>query len=330
MITYFIVPVYNTEKYLQRCIDSIFAQTDKDFFVIFINDGSTDGSLSILEEEKKKHNNLVIINKENGGLSSARNAGLKYIKDFDNCYISFVDSDDFIDKEFIEKSKNAMNKYNADIVCSLYKGLNEDGTYCSNIFLTGDDLVLDRFSALKLLVSGNIKCHAPTKLYKGKLWENTYFDESISFLEDQYLTPCIFNKAKTSVKLFYYSYFYQHHAGSLCQSKMTPNKIIDSLNSYVFLYNFSFDLAFKENKKLNRKILNEFYKIYLMMYPRIDKKEFSQLQLDQINKIILFAKKHKILFNLHPSSLKEFIKKSVFVFSKKLYCRLYKRYIKEY
>lgn len=330
MTTYFIVPVYNVEKYLQRCIDSIFSQTDQDFVAIFINDGSTDRSSEILDNAKKNYKNIIVVNKKNGGLSSARNAGLKAIPNIDSCYLCFVDSDDYISLDFIEKSKAAMTKHGADIVCSLYKGLNEDGTYCTNIFLEGDDEVLTRSESLKLLLSGKIKCHAPTKLYKGLLWKNTYFDETISFLEDQFLTPCIFNKAETIVKIFNYSYFYQHHAGSLCQSKMTPNKIIDSLNSYVFLYSYPFDISNPDLKKVKKIILNEFYKIYLMMYPRINQNEFNKNQLKKIMEIEYFAKKHKIFIHYHPSTFKDFLKKTVYIFSKKIYCKLYKKHIKEY
>lgn len=327
MKTYFIVPVYNVEKYLQRCIDSIFCQTDQDFIAIFINDGSTDNSLSILENENKKRENMLIINKTNGGLSSARNAGLKAIKNINDSLITFVDSDDYIDKHFLKNLKTIMNEYNADIVCSLYRGLNSDGTFCRKKVTEGKDLKIDRFHAMKLLLGAKLKCHSPTKLYKGYLWNNTFFDENISFLEDQYLTPCIFDKANVIVKTFYHGYFYQHHSSSLCGSKMTPNKINDSLLSYIFLYNNQFSFEKRELKKLKKIIVSKFYQIYLMMFPRIDCSQYNESQLIQLSKINAFVKEHSIIFGFHPTSFKEFLKKIIFVFSKKLYLKIYKRYL---
>ena len=88
-----IVPIYNVDKYLSRCIDSILNQTFKNFELILVNDGSTDKSLDICKYYKNIDNRKYIINKKNGGLSSARNAGLEIAR---GKYIGFVDSDDYI------------------------------------------------------------------------------------------------------------------------------------------------------------------------------------------------------------------------------------------
>lgn len=94
-----IVPVYNVEKYLKECINSIINQTLKDIEIICVNDGSTDNSLKILEELSQLDNRIKIINKENGGLASARNAGMKVAS---GEYYTFIDSDDFIDTNAYE------------------------------------------------------------------------------------------------------------------------------------------------------------------------------------------------------------------------------------
>lgn len=93
-----IVPVYNVEKYLRKCIDSILNQTFKDFELILIDDGSTDESGKICDEYNLKDNRIKVIHKENGGLSSARNAGLDIAQ---GEYIGFVDSDDWIESDQI-------------------------------------------------------------------------------------------------------------------------------------------------------------------------------------------------------------------------------------
>ena len=107
-----IVPVYNVEKYLKECINSIINQTLKDIEIICVNDGSTDNSLKILEELSQLDNRIKIINKENGGLASARNAGMKVAS---GEYYTFIDSDDFIDTNAYETVIN--KKSEADIIC---------------------------------------------------------------------------------------------------------------------------------------------------------------------------------------------------------------------
>ncbi len=108
-----IVPVYNVESYLAMCLDSIINQTYTDIEIICVNDGSTDKSLNILEHYKSLDDRIIILNKENGGLSSARNAGMKVAN---GNYIMFVDSDDWISSVAVEHLYNNAKKYNSDIV----------------------------------------------------------------------------------------------------------------------------------------------------------------------------------------------------------------------
>lgn len=107
-----IVPVYNVEKYLKRCLDSLINQTLSDIDIICINDGSKDSSLQILEQYAQKDSRIVIYNQENSGLSVARNTGLEHAS---GEYIGFVDSDDWVDLDFYEKLYNSAKNNNADI-----------------------------------------------------------------------------------------------------------------------------------------------------------------------------------------------------------------------
>lgn len=108
-----IVPVYNIEKYLPRCIDSILNQTYEKWEAIFINDGSTDNSLKILEEYKKRDERIKIIDKKNAGSGAARNDGIESSK---GEYIAFLDSDDWYEKNFLEKLYNNLIENNSDVV----------------------------------------------------------------------------------------------------------------------------------------------------------------------------------------------------------------------
>ncbi len=112
-----IVPVYNGEKYLRECLDSILSQTYKDFELILINDGSKDKSKDICDEYAKKHDNIHVIHKENGGVTEARRDGLKNAQ---GKFVTFVDCDDWIDSDMYEKMLNKMEEHNVEaVICSI-------------------------------------------------------------------------------------------------------------------------------------------------------------------------------------------------------------------
>lgn len=112
-----IIPVYNVEKYLDRCMDSIINQTHKNLEIILVDDGSTDSSGIICDKYLQKDKRIKVIHKENGGLSSARNAGLKKAT---GDYIGFVDSDDWVSQDFYSYLYNLIIKYNAGIAMCDY------------------------------------------------------------------------------------------------------------------------------------------------------------------------------------------------------------------
>ena len=107
-----IVPVFNVEKYLRQCLDSILGQTFNQFEVIIVNDGSTDNSGAICQEYEARDNRIVYLEKENGGVSEARNLGLDFAT---SEYIIFIDSDDWIEPTYVEVLYEKIEEYQADI-----------------------------------------------------------------------------------------------------------------------------------------------------------------------------------------------------------------------
>lgn len=116
-----IVPVYNSEKYLNKCIDSILNQTLKEIELILVNDGSTDRSRKILEEYSEMDDRVIVLNIKNGGPARARNKGIKIAK---GKYLSFVDSDDYIDGDFLEKLYNTADNNKVQMIMTNYKDIN--------------------------------------------------------------------------------------------------------------------------------------------------------------------------------------------------------------
>ena len=113
-----IVPVYNSEKTIRKCVESVLNQTYKNFEVIFVNDGGTDKTIEILNEYKVNDDRIIIVEKEyNSGVSSTRNFGLKYAK---GDFIQFLDSDDYLEPNMFERMVEEQSKHNADLVVCNY------------------------------------------------------------------------------------------------------------------------------------------------------------------------------------------------------------------
>jgi glycosyltransferase involved in cell wall biosynthesis len=189
-----IVPVYNVEKYLRQCVDSIVNQSLKEIEIICINDGSTDNSLQILEGYAQRDKRIKIINKRNEGLSAARNTGMEYAT---GEYIGFVDSDDFINEKMYENLyKNAKSNKSDIVMCPAYvfdnnnPELNHKKPYFSLEFLDKkfDNKVFDHTNAKNLIFKVNVTCW--NKIYKsqflneiGAKFHKIYFEDNIFFFE---------------------------------------------------------------------------------------------------------------------------------------------------
>ena len=175
-----IVPMYNTELYIERCITSIINQTYKNLEIVIVNDGSTDNSLKICENLKEQDDRIKIINQENIGVSGARNTGLENAT---GEFIGFVDSDDYLQDNMYEKLINYIEEYDADLASARAfiidrSGVLEDTHYNNYIerFTTEKDI-------LKAYVDGFLTIAVWDKLFKKEAIGNLKFDDSV-FCED--------------------------------------------------------------------------------------------------------------------------------------------------
>ena len=166
-----IIPIYNVEKYLKKCIESVINQTFSDLEIILVNDGSTDNCKEICEDYKSKDNRIKFIHKSNGGLSSARNAGIQVAT---GDYYTFIDSDDYIMSDMIEQLVYMAQLTDADI--SLCCKTNQE-----NGFEEGINKKIEIFTkeeALKcILTEKKILTSAWGKLYKRKLFNEVRYPD---------------------------------------------------------------------------------------------------------------------------------------------------------
>lgn len=226
-----IMPVYNSGKFLNNTITSVIRQSFHDFELIVVDDGSTDNSWSILQEFAKNDSRIRVFHKENGGQSSARNFALK---EAEGNYTAFVDSDDILEKDYLQYLYLLIEKYKADIsICRIkhfQEGENKYDFSYSNVVrtLTSKEAISELLYQYSWLES---PCN---KLFKKELFEGCTFDESLIF-EDSLLMPQIFEKAKTLVYGDAEKYGYIHRCGSTTTSKYSK-KQLDILKVTDFLY----------------------------------------------------------------------------------------------
>lgn len=163
-----IVPVYNVEQYLSACLESVCCQTLKDIEIIVVNDGSTDNSLSIIQFFQRKYSNIKLINKENGGLSSARNAGIDAAT---GEYLFFLDSDDFIDLNALEEMyKKAEETHCPLIICGILLYWSERKNRLYKKELSDKKGLYGADTLYELMLSGKMGCQCCNKLYKRDIW----------------------------------------------------------------------------------------------------------------------------------------------------------------
>ena len=239
-----VVPVYNVEDYLKECLESIIKQTYRNLEIILVDDGSTDNSGRICEEYKEKDSRILVIHKKNGGLSSARNEGIKHAK---GNLIQFVDSDDYLELDMIELLYNMLKNNNADIsICSFYilknKNVYTDANYSKCLY--------NKVEGIKeLLIDQTIRNHVFTKLFKKVLFENVLFPEGRRF-EDILTMPKLFSKAERIAFEDIPKYYYRQRDGSIVH-KQTVELNIEYVNAVLEAENYVKELDLKLEKNIN-------------------------------------------------------------------------------
>lgn len=187
-----IVPVYNCEKYINKCIDSLVNQTYKNIEIILVDDGSTDLGGKICDDRSKTDRRLKVIHKQNGGLSSARNVGMQYAT---GSYLMFVDSDDWVDIDFCEKALSEIKKHNVSLASFGLRYVYKDHTQVSSInkprLISSSEAILFTINDKEPLY--NYVCN---KIFLKSLFDGIKFPEGYRF-EDIAVMYKLFDKAKT-------------------------------------------------------------------------------------------------------------------------------------
>lgn len=300
-----IIPVYNVEKYLKKCLDSVFNQTYKEYEVIVVNDGTKDNSMDIVKDY-----NVKVINQKNQGLSAARNAGVKVAT---GDYLIFLDSDDYWEKNLLKELSKSL-KNNPDLVRFQINEVYEDGRvipYQEESFtnLSGPD-------AFKKIVKyhfvENAWCYAISKKY---YLQNKFEFKPSTIHEDFGLIPLIIMKAKKVNSINYLGYNYLQRQGSIMSNKnyeKTKKKVADMYLHYNYLIEeinkLDVDTTIFKSFIANSLILkitelnHKDYKVYLNKLKK--EKVFDNLLTDTTSR-----KVKKVLLTLSPRNYYKLIKR---------------------
>ena len=211
-----IVPVYNVEKYIKKCLDSLVNQTLNGVEIIVVNDGSPDNSQKIIDEYTKKYKNVKSYIKENGGLSDARNYGIKKAT---GEYISFVDSDDYIRNDMLEIMYNYAIKEDLDVVVCDSINVYDNG---SEILIKSNNNYSDN-DVRNYIISPPMAC---TRLFKKTIFDKIQFKKNI-YYEDLEMTPKVVN---ITDKIGFVSeglYYYVQRDGSIMKQNVYKKKLLN-------------------------------------------------------------------------------------------------------
>ncbi len=275
-----IVPVYNVEKYLERCVKSIVAQTYKDLEILLIDDGSTDKSGKMCDDFQQTDSRIKAFHKQNGGLSDARNYGIEHSS---GEFISFVDSDDYIDEKMLETLHRLIIENDADLaVCSamdVFEG--KEVTQVKEI----KEFNLNKVESYKYMLRGDGIPSACNKLYKRQTVGDVRFPVG-KLYEDGFFTPQILKRVEKTAVTSKPMYYYFRRADSITTKPFRKGDL-DVIEAY--------DKCVKQVKELCPEALpyaefryrNAYFNVLDKMLMRDDCKEIPEYK-----QVVKYLKKH--------------------------------------
>ncbi len=307
-----IIPVYNAEKYLEKCIESAIGQTYKNIEIIAINDGSTDKSLNILTEYTRKDNRIKIINIDNCGISAVRNIGIRAAI---GEYICFLDSDDYIDKKLLEN----LHKYiDLDYDLIKYKTIEVDKGFKELDRIDGP--IFEEKSgteAFNTMFSEDIMLQVPwLYLYRRQfLIENKFSYPEGKLHEDFARTILIMLKAKKMCSTNIYGYYYVQTKKSITRGNEEEHiykRAMDMIEHYDYIIDKIEEYKLDRNTKENVKI---YYTNCMILEIENLSKKYKKEYISEI-------KKRKMFKNIKARNIKQLIKKIILNLDVRLYLKL--------
>lgn len=270
-----IVPIYNTSKYLNRCLDSILDQTYTNLEILLINDGSTDNSLQICKYYEEKDKRIKIFDINNSGPSTCRNIGLKHSK---GEFISFIDSDDYIEKNFIEEMLYTYNCTHSDIIgCSI--NVHDVDGKIFDVYNKFSLITYEKERLIEEYLKNNIAFAVWGKIFTKEILKNNYFDD-YKVNEDRMFMWRLFNQTNSYSVVGKPLYHYMRRSNN---SLTSMNFTKEHLNIFIYIQNIKCDIEKKYPylKKLGEDyFINQIEHIFSILQnsTEIDKETYNQYE----------------------------------------------------
>ncbi len=323
-----IVPVYNMEKYLDRCVESLINQTHKNLEIILIDDGSRDSSPQLCDDWASKDNRVKVIHKQNAGVSSARNDGIAVAN---GDFIAFIDSDDWIDETMYEKMIQKQKELDYDIVFAGYKLAYDEASYnvvekslpqfCESkdikYLLRHENL---RFENNVYSTENNVNCYTVRILYRKKSIGNLKFQENLNYMEDvRFLVELFLNKSLKIglVEECLYNYYIR-------QSSLSHGKIND-LQGKSTRFVESLTPVLEKTEHTNLINAEKFYAYYMCVANKLKSNSDDNIDIVKTWNTKENYKAHKTLCNGFASKMKAFLIHYKLTFVLKVLLKLKKR-----
>ena len=276
-----IVPIYNVEKLLRKCLDSLIAQTYKNLEIILVEDGSPDNCGRICDEYAEKDDRIIVIHQENAGVCAARNAALEIAT---GDYYGFADPDDYLEPDMFEYLITNLKKHDADISCCRYYRHLRDGRVIKKT--DGELYIFSREEAIKELLKINtIKAVFWNKLFKKELFEGVTFPEGLIY-EGTIMVHRLFQKCDKIVYLPEAKYYYYDFEESYVNNKSLKHQC-NYVLAQIIRYTDLVDEFPELKRKMIKKIFTEISILTKICYMDIDTYE---KHIDEINEIGKFVK----------------------------------------
>lgn len=281
-----VIPVYNVEKYLPECLDSVINQTYKNLQIILVDDGSTDSSGKICDEYAEKDNRITVVHQKNAGAGAAKNTGLELI---DGDYFSIIDSDDYIELDMYEKMVNSLEKYNSDIAQCLFRNVFVNDSFDRKYKIKGNypKILTSKKFLSELLYDWKYAIFA-NKVFKTSLLKDIRFPVGRK-IDDEFFTYKLICNSKKIVNIEDVLYSYRMRKTSVMNENDSDRLIYDRIDCFVERYNY----IKKVYPSLERKYLLKLYDGLLYFKTQLNNTEkiesiISKIETPKITKVEQF------------------------------------------
>lgn len=308
-----IIPVYNTEKYIEKCLDSLESQRMQDFEIIIVNDGATDNSENVIKDYMKNSKlNIKYLKKENGGLASARNYGVKKAS---GKYLSFLDSDDYLDKNLFSELEKYIDK-DIDLIKFKMKTVDENGKLIEKLDGPVFNVCSGEEAYEKLCTADKYMDPACIYLYKREFFVENNFKYKLRYHEDFGLTSLIIIQAKTVISTEICGYNYLQTEESLTRSK-DDSKNIDRAKDMIIHYDNMLaviDANYNISEK-TKELVKRYYTNSVVL-------KAGSLKGKEKKNFIKEIKYRMMYKNIKPENLKQKIKRILLKYNISLYLKM--------